>query len=91
VRECDAVVLARIAIDTSIFRRDPRLRGGAFEAIARLAEAGYIEILIPEVVAKEFTSLPTDKAQAVAGLRKALSDLRRAAPEDFVATIDQFE
>jgi hypothetical protein len=81
----------RVAIDTSVFRRDPRLRSGAFEALARFAESGYVEILIPDIVAKEFTSLPVDKAQALAGSRKALADLRRRTPDDFAPIIDKFE
>lgn len=81
----------RVAIDTSILRRDPRLRGGGFEALARLAEAGHVDIFIPEPVAKEFVSLPTDKATAVGGLRKALSDLRRAMPDEFAQTIESFD
>lgn len=81
----------RVAIDTSVLRRDPRLRGGGFEALARLAEAGHVEIFIPEPVAKEFVSLPTDKATAVGGLRRALSDFRRAMPDEFAQTIESFD
>jgi hypothetical protein len=81
----------RVAIDTSVFRRDPRLRSGSTEALARFAESGYVTILVPEVVAKEFKSLPADKAQAAAGLRKALTELRRGTPEEFASTIDKFE
>lgn len=85
------MALIRVAIDTSIFRRDPRLKSGAFEALARLAEAGHIEILIPEPVAREFVTLPTDKANAITGLAKALADLRRAMPDEFAAKIESFE
>jgi len=85
------VALIRAALDTSIFRRDPQLRGGSFEALARLAEAGYVDIFIPEPVAREFVSLPTNKASAVSGLRKALSDLRRTMPDAFAQAIESFE
>ena len=64
---------------------------GAFEALSRFAESGYVDILIPDVVAEEFTSLPADKAQAVAGIRKALTELRRGTPDDFAPTIEKFE
>jgi len=67
------------------------LRGGGFEALARLAEAGHIQVLIPEPVAREFVSLPTDKASAITGLRKALADLRHALPDEFARTIEKFE
>lgn len=59
----------KVAIDTNIFRNDPSLRGGNFEVLARLAEAGYLEVLIPEVVAKEFTSPSSDQIEAVASLK----------------------
>jgi len=81
----------RVAIDTSVFRRDPRLRSGSTEALARFAESGYVTIFVPEVVAKEFASLPADKAQAAAGLRKVLTELRRGTPEEFAPTIEKFE
>jgi hypothetical protein len=43
------------------------------------------------VVARGFVSLPTDKASAVGGLRKSLSDLRRAMSEEFAQTIENFD
>src|SRR4051794_11608505 len=85
------MALIRVAIDTSVLRRDPRLAGGGFEALARLAEADHVEIFIPDVVAQEFVSLPAEKAEAVTTLQKALTILRRAAPESFSSPIDSFE
>lgn len=90
-RRIEGMEPVRVALDTSIFRRDPRFRSGALEALSRLAEARYVRILIPDIVAREFTSLPADKAQALAGVRKALTDLRRSMPDDFTTVIEQFQ
>jgi hypothetical protein len=81
----------RVAIDTNIFHSDRSLRGGPFEVLARLAEAGYVEILIPEVVAKEFTSPSNEQIEAVANLQRALKDLRREFPKKLTPRIDAFK
>jgi rRNA-processing protein FCF1 len=81
----------RVALDTSALRRDPRLRGGGFEALARFAEAGYVEVFIPEVVAEEFKTAPLGTAEVFASARKALSDLRRLVPDEAQARVAAFE
>lgn len=53
----------RVALDTRIFWRDPGVRRGAFEALSRYAEPGYVELLIPDVVERERVHhAPTDRA-----------------------------
>jgi hypothetical protein len=81
----------RIMLDTSALRRDPRLKGGGFEALARLAEAGYVQIYIPDIVAREFGSAPLNVADTFAETRKALAKLRHYVPEDAQARVSAFE
>jgi hypothetical protein len=40
------------------------------EALARYAENEHVEILIPSIVAKEYTSKPSAKIEAMEDLRK---------------------
>ena len=61
------------------------------EALARYAEKGYIEILIPYVVAGEFTTKPSAKIESLAELRKALRNLKQNVQNDLHATIAEFE
>src|SRR5712691_8677884 len=81
----------RIMLDTSALRRDPRLKGGGFEALARLAEAGYVQIYIPDIVAREFGSAALNVADTFAETRNALAKLRRFVPEDAQARVSAFE
>lgn len=83
--------LIRIVLDTSALRKDPRLKGGGFEALARLAEAEHIQIYIPDIVAREFRSAPLSVAEAFTEARKALAKLRRLVPEDVQTRVSAFE
>lgn len=81
----------RIVIDTSALRNDSRLSSGPMEALARFAEQGHVEVLIPHVVAEEFTTLPSTKIETMAELRKTLKNLRQTAPSDVHKDIEDFE
>lgn len=81
----------RVALDTTALRRDPAMRGGGFEALARFAEAGYVEVYIPQVVASEFASPSAVAAEALASSKKALAELRRHVSGDLNNRIDAFE
>src|SRR5882724_634205 len=81
----------RVALDTSSLRRDPTLKGAALEALARFAEEGYIDIIIPSVVANEFATLPSPKIEALATRRQTLKELRKMTPDELYAKIVQFE
>ncbi len=72
----------RVVLDTNIFHNDRSLAGGSFEALARLAEAGHVEVLIPEVIAREFTALSSEQLEAVASYREAIKKLRNAFPNN---------
>lgn len=78
----------RVALDTNIFHNDHSLAGGSFEALARLAEAGHVEVLIPEVIAREFTALSSEQLEAVASYREAIKKLRSAFPNNQGPRID---
>jgi hypothetical protein len=78
----------RVAIDTNIFHNDRSLSGGSFEVLARLAEAGYVEILIPEVVAKEFASLSSEQIEGAAKVQEAIKGIRSVFPKKFTSRID---
>jgi hypothetical protein len=69
----------RVALDTSIFHKNRSLAGGSFEALARFAEAGHVEVLIPEVIAKEFTALSSEQLDAVASHRRPADHPARPA------------
>jgi hypothetical protein len=81
----------RVAIDTSALRRDARLSSAPMEALARSAEKGHVEILIPYVVAKEFTTTPSSKIESLAELRKTLKNLKQNLPSELHAFVAEFE
>ena len=62
----------KVAIDTSTLRSNARLSSGPMEALARFAEKGHVEILIPSVVAGEFTSKPSAKIESLEELHKSI-------------------
>src|SRR5580700_9225007 len=76
----------RVVIDTSTLRSDARLSSGPMEALARFAEKGHVEILIPSVVAGEFTSKPSAKIESLEELHKTLKKLKRNVPSDLHVT-----
>jgi len=78
----------RVALDTNIFHNDRSLAGGSFEALARFAEAGHVEVLIPEVIAREFAALSSEQLEAVASYREAIKKLRNAFPNNLGPRID---
>src|ERR1035437_8937191 len=82
---------ARVAIDTSILRGDAGLSGGPMKALTRFAANGHIEILIPSVVAREFTSKPAPRIEAMDELRKTLKNLKKTAPSELHTKIADFE
>jgi hypothetical protein len=61
------------------------------EALTRYAERGYVEILIPSIVAGEFASNPSSRIQSLAELRKCLNGLKQSFPSDLHAPINEFE
>lgn len=81
----------RVALDTNIFHHDRSLAGGSFEALARLAEAGHVEVLIPEVIAREFTALSSEQLEAVASYGEAIKKLRKAFPNKLGPRIDALQ
>lgn len=78
----------RVALDTNVFHNDRSLAGGGFEALSRLAVAGRIEILIPDVIAREFTALSSEQLEAVASYREAVKKLRNAFPNNLGSHIN---
>ena len=81
----------KVAIDTSTLRSDARLSSGPMEALARFADKGHVEILIPSVVAGEFTSKPSAKIESLEEMQKTLKKLRHNVPSNFHVTIADFE
>src|SRR2546421_11594297 len=81
----------RVAIDTSILRGDAGLSSGPMKALTRFATNGHVEILIPSIVAGEFTSKPSARIEAVEELRKTLKNLKKTAPSELHKKIGDFE
>ncbi|MBL8295438.1 MAG: DUF4935 domain-containing protein [Bryobacterales bacterium] len=81
----------KVALDTSTLRSDPGLSSGPMEALARHAKKGRVEILIPSVVAGEFTSKPSAKIESLEELHKTLKKLKQNAPSHLHVTIAEFE
>jgi hypothetical protein len=81
----------KVAIDTSTLRSDARLSSGPMEALTRFAETGHVEILIPFVVAGEFTSKPSVKIESLEELHKTLKKLKHNVPSNLHVTIAEFE
>ncbi len=81
----------RVLIDTSALRSDPKFASAASEALARYAEEEYLEILIPQVVAGEFSSLPGPKLAVFDEMYAALNKFRGNTPEDLHDTIAGFK
>jgi hypothetical protein len=61
------------------------------EALVRFAEKGHVEILIPSVVAGEFTSKPSTKIESLAELRKTLKNVKQNVARELHAAIADFE
>jgi hypothetical protein len=80
-----------VAIDTSILRGDGGLSSGPMKALTRFAANGHIEIIIPSVVAREFTSKPSARIEAMQELRKTLKNLKKIAPNELHKKIADFE
>jgi hypothetical protein len=78
----------RVALDTNIFHNDRSLAGGSFEALARLAEANHVEVLIPEVIAREFTALSSEQLDAVTSYREAIKKLHNTFPNSLRSRIN---
>ena len=81
----------RVVIDTSTLRSDARLSSGPMEALARFAEKGYVEILIPYVVAQEFTTRPSSKIESQSELHVTLKKLKQNVPKDLHVPIAEFQ
>jgi len=81
----------RVLIDTSALRSDPKFTSAASQALARYAEEGYLEILIPHVVAGEFSTLPGPKLALLDEMHAALNKFRGNTPEDFHDAIAGFK
>lgn len=81
----------RVVLDTNTLRADPTLTSGGFEALARFAEEGYVDVILPRVVVSEFFALPSAKLEALANLRKTLKDLRKQTPDKLHESIGNFE
>ena len=80
----------RVALDTSALRT-ASLSSGPFEALARLAEAGYVEVFIPEVAVSEFNTLPSKKQEAKASLTGTVKTLKKALPSSHHDSITELE
>jgi hypothetical protein len=80
----------RITLDTSALR-SASLDSGPFEALARLAEAGYVEILLPDVAVREFNSLPSKKREAKEALNKAMHAAKKALPKSDHNVLEEIE
>jgi flagellar motility protein MotE (MotC chaperone) len=80
----------RIALDTSALRA-ASLTSGPFEALARIAEAGYVEIFLSEVAVNEFNSLPSKKLEAKEALAKTAHTLKKQLPSTEHDAISGFE
>src|SRR5262245_390526 len=80
----------RVVIDTSVLRSES-LASGPMEALARFAEQGHIQILIPYVVAEEYRTKPSSKIESLAQLREVLKRLRTALPSEVHRVISEFE
>ena len=61
------------------------------EALARFAEKGHVEILIPSVVAGEFMTKPSAKIESLAELHKTLKNLKQNVPSHLHVTVAEFE
>jgi hypothetical protein len=80
----------RVAIDTSALRND-RLSSGSMEALARYAEKGYVEILVPFVAAGEFSTKSSSKIDSLLELRKCIKNLKQNLPNDLHPRLSEFE
>lgn len=80
----------RVVLDTNIFRSDTFRRSQEFKTLGHLCTAGKVEIVLPEIVRREFeTQLHTDGADALAKFKKAASELlERTVPAEIKAAID---
>src|SRR5947207_3031225 len=61
------------------------------KALTRFAANGHIEIIIPSVVAREFTSKPSARIEAMEELRKTLKNQKKIAPNELHKKIADFE
>jgi hypothetical protein len=61
------------------------------KALTRFAANGHVEILIPSVVAREFTSKPSTRIEAMEELRKALKNLKKTGLSELHKKITGFE
>jgi len=79
----------RVVLDTNIFRSDIFRRSQEFKTLGHLCTAGKIEIVLPEIVRREFeTQLQADGDEALTKFNKAASELlERAVPADIKAAI----
>jgi len=80
----------RVVLDTNIFRSDIFRRSQEFKTLGHLCTAGKIEIVLPEIVRREFeTQLQADGDEALTKFNKAASELlERAVPADIKAAVD---
>lgn len=80
----------RVVLDTNIFRSDIFRRSQEFKTLGKLCMAGKIEIVLPEIVRREFeTQLQADGDEALTKFNKAASELlERAVPADIKAATD---
>lgn len=79
----------RVVLDTNIFRSDTFRRSQEFKTLGHLCTAGKVEIVLPEIVRREFeTQLDADDTDALAKFKKAAGDLlERPVPADIKAAI----
>jgi hypothetical protein len=81
----------RVTIDTSALRADSRFRRGPTEALARYAEAGYVDIVLPKVVADEFVTPRSETVKTLEAFRHALREVRLPLSEELQNELDTLE
>jgi hypothetical protein len=61
------------------------------KALTRFAANGHVEMLIPWIVAREFTSKPSPRIETMAELRKSLKNLKKTGLNELHKKIADFE
>lgn len=82
--------MLHLLIDTSVLRRDPQRKSAAFQALARIGNAGGVTTYIPEVVRREFLGYREDEyLSPVESIKKHLEKLRRKpGPEAVIKVLE---
>lgn len=85
-------MVTHIVLDSSIFRSDPRREKAAFRSLTRLASNRLVQIHIPHVVEREFTTHQETQLDSVFGeARRFIASVRKRGLEESSRDIDQIE